>query len=466
MFELKKIMHSELISTNPGKAYKEVGRINISTEEQIKQAVIKARQAFPGWSKLSVLQRGEYFEKLATLLEANSEKIALMQTREMGKPIKDSRREVSGRAPYIRHNIKLAEKLLKPEVVDENDAQTTTVFFEPFGVVAAITPWNYPTSTLFIAITQALLAGNTVVAKSSEECPLTSQLIIKLFEEADFPEGVMQMVYGNGSVGELLTDQAVDLIHFTGSSRVGKILYEKAAKKFIPVVLEMGGSSPGIIFANTDLKTICPIVTEERFNNCGQICCGLKRLFVQKDIMDEVAESIVSSVKTLIVGDPEDNNTTMGPLVAKRQLDLLEEQVEDAINKGAKVLMGGKRPVGLEGAYYEPTVLVNVTKNMKIYSEEVFGPVLPIMAFANEEEAIELANDTPYGLSAFVYTNDKEQAARVAQAIVTGNVSINGADYFTENAPFGGHKKSGMGSVDGKYGFHHLTKMKTISEIK
>ena len=461
-----KTMNKEIISTNPAKGYEEVGRVNMSTEEEVRLAVKKAHKAFPEWKNLSVSERGGYFEKLAVLLEKNTEEIALMQTREMGKPIRNSRGEVSGRASYIRHNIELAEKMLKPDVVDENDTQTTTVYFEPFGVVAAISPWNYPTATLFISITQALLAGNTVVAKSSEECPLTSQLIIKLFEEAGFPEGVMQMVYGDGSVGELLTDQDVNLIHFTGSSRVGKMLYEKAAKKFISVVLEMGGSSPGIVFDNIDIKTACPIVAHERFNNCGQICCALKRLFVQKDIMNEVTEDIVNSVKNMVVGQSEDEKTTMGPLVAKRQLDLLEEQVKDAVAKGAKVLIGGKKPEGLEGAYYEPTVLVDVTKNMRVYTEEVFGPVLPIIAFETEEEAIELANDTPYGLSAFVYTNDKDQAMRIAKEIVAGNISINGADYFTENAPFGGHKESGMGSAEGKYGFHQVTKMKTVSEMK
>ncbi len=459
-------MSKEIISTNPAKGYAEIGRINMSTEEEVMLAVKRAHKAFPEWRNLSVSERGAYFEKLAVLLEKNTEEIALMQTQEMGKPISSSRGEVSGRVSYIRHNIELAEKMLKPDVVDENDTQTTTVFFEPFGVVAAISPWNYPTSTLFISITQALLAGNTVVAKSSEECPLTSQLIIKLFEEASFPEGVMQMVYGDGSVGEILTNQDVNLIHFTGSSRIGKTLYEKAAKKFIPVVLEMGGSSPGIVFTNIDVKTMCPIVAHERFNNCGQICCALKRLFVHKDVMDEVTESIIGSVRSMIVGQPEDENTTMGPLVAKRQLDLLEEQVADAVTKGAKVLTGGKKPEGLEGAYYEPTVLVDVTRDMKVFAEEVFGPVLPIMAFETEAEAIELANDTPYGLSAFVYTNDKEQATRVAKEIVAGNVSINGADYFTENAPFGGHKESGMGSADGKYGFRQVTKMKTVSEMK
>lgn len=459
-------MKKEFISTNPAKGYEEVGRITMSTESEVRVAVQKAHKAFHAWRNLSVAERGAYFEKLAALLEKNSEKIALMQTREMGKPIRDSRREVLGRVSNIRHNIELAEKMLKPDVVDENDTQTTTVYFEPFGVVAAITPWNYPTSTLFIAITQPLLAGNTVVAKSSEECPLTSQLIIRLFEEADFPEGVMQMLYGDGSVGELLTDQDVNLIHFTGSSRVGKMLYEKAAKKFIPVVLEMGGSSPGIVFENIDIKTICPIVAHERFHNCGQICCALKRLFVQKDIMDDVTEAMVRTVQQMVVGLPEDENTTMGPLVAKRQLDVLEEQVADAVAKGATVLTGGEKPGGLEGAYYEPTVLSGITKDMKVYTEEVFGPILPIMGFDTEEEAIALANDTPYGLSAFVYTNDTEQAARVAQEIVTGNVSVNGADYSTDHAPFGGHKESGMGSADGKYGFRQVTKMKTVSELK
>lgn len=457
---------TKLVSTNPGKNYEEVGSIDISTEAEIKEAVSTAKKAFPAWRDLSVKERGEYFEKLAVVLENKLEEISLMQTREMGKPISDSKREVEKRIDYIRHNIKLAEETLKPDVVDDSDSQTTTVHFEPFGIMAAITPWNYPTSTFIISVTQALLSGNTVVAKSSEECPLTSKLLDDAFKEAGFPEGVLQVVYGDGSVGEMLTNQDVDFIHFTGSSKVGKMIYEKAAKKFIPVVLEMGGSSPGIVFEDVNKENTCSVVCGERFSNCGQICCALKRLFVHKSIFEGFSQKVAEEVKNYVVGNPEDEKTTMGPLVAKRQLDLLETQVKDAIDKGAKILTGGKKPDGLEGAYYEPTVLVNVTKDMQVYTDEVFGPVLPIMPFETEEEAMELANDTPYGLSAFVYTNDKERAKRLAKEIVTGNVSVNGADYTTHNAPFGGHKASGMGSSDGKYGYYQVTKMKTVAEKK
>ncbi|MBI2888452.1 MAG: aldehyde dehydrogenase [Candidatus Liptonbacteria bacterium] len=459
-------MENKIISTNPGKGYQEVGSTAISSGEEIRKAVELARKAFPAWKNLSVKERGMYFEKLIPIFEKGSSEIARMQTREMGKPILKSRGEVKGRIEYIKQNIKLAEKMLEPDVVDESDTQKTTVYFEPFGVVASITPWNYPTSTFFISVTQALLAGNTVVAKGSEECPLTSNLIIKLFEKAGFPEGVIQMVYGNGSVGEFLTDQDVNLIHFTGSSKVGQSIYEKAAKKFIPVVLEMGGSSPGIVFNDVSVGNICPIVCDERFNNTGQICCALKRLFVHKDIFDDFVAKVVAEVKSYVVGDPEDEKTTMGPLVAERQLVVLESQVKDAVDKGAKILTGGKKPAGLNGAYYEPTVIVGVTKDMKVYREEVFGPVLPIMPFKTEEEALKLANDTPYGLSAFVYSSDQGRAKRVAKEIIAGNVSINGADYFTDNAPFGGYKKSGMGSADGKYGYRYVTKMKTVSEKK
>lgn len=456
----------ELVSYNPATDNEQVGVVALSSEGDVVGAVQKAKKAFPAWKKLSVAERSEYFKKFLKAYESKMAALTEMTSREMGKPIKQSTGEVKSTLGDISAYINIAEKMLAPDVVDETESQKNIVYFEPYGVVALILPWNYPTSLFVDGIGQALLAGNTAVVKHSEENPLTSKMLQDVCDEAGFPEGVIQTVYGDGKVGQMLIEQDIDMIHFTGSSRTGEALYKVAAEKFISVVLEMGGSSPGIVFEDTNLDEMISCISQERFSNCGQICCALKRLFVHESIFDEVLEKLIAQAKKIKVGDPLDPETDMGPLVAQRQLDLIEEQVQDAIDKGVKVEIGADRPDGLTGAYYNPTILTNVSKDMRVYQEETFGPVLTIMPFKTEEEAIELANDTPYGLSAFVYSSDIDRAERVAAQIETGNVAINNTSYFSDHSPFGGHKRSGMGTGRGKYGFYQVTQMKTVSVPK
>ncbi|MDA2922014.1 aldehyde dehydrogenase family protein [Patescibacteria group bacterium AH-259-L07] len=391
----------KLQSTNPAKGYEVIGEVNETTLDEVVSAVRSAQKAFDPWRKFFVEERISYFNKLIEIYSKRADEMAHIQTQEVGKPITQSKENVERNIIWIKHKLLIAPQYLDPEIIDESDTQTNKVFFEPYGVVAAITPWNFPCSNFFIATTQAMLAGNTVVFKHSEECPLTSQRVEKMFREAGFPKDVLNVIYGDGKVDQMLVDQDIDMIHFTGSSKVGEHLYEVAAKKFIPIILEMGGSSPGIIFADADLDTAINSVCLERYSNCGQICCALKRLIVHKDVYDEVVKRVTDQVKGMKIGDPLNKDTFVGPLVAERQRILLEEQIKDAVDKGAEVKCGGNRPEGLEGAYYQPTVLTDITKKMKVYYEEVFGPVLPIISFDTEEEAIRLANDTIYGLSAY-----------------------------------------------------------------
>ncbi|MDP3646181.1 MAG: aldehyde dehydrogenase family protein [bacterium] len=456
-------MAEEIISRNPGRGYEEVGRVTVSSRENVERAVQKARKALPTWRALTPQQRGDFFQKFLAVYKPRVEELAELQTREMGKPITQSLSECNRKAAALELNIERSVHVLSPQLLDKYDTYKTEMHFEPYGVVAAIAPWNYPTSQFLIAVGQPLLAGNTVVFKHSEECPLTSQFLARLMDEAGFPEGVFTCIYGDGAVGEMLTDQDIDLIVFTGSSRAGEKIYKKAGEKFIPVVLEMGGSSPGIVFDDIDLDTTCLSIFSERFNNSGQICCALKRLIVHESILKQVVQKLTKIIEKQIVGDPLDPKTTIGSLAAKRQLETLEAQVEDARQKSATILVGGKTPVGLNGAYYEPTLITNTTPDMKIITEEVFGPVLPVITFTTEEEALKIAHETPYGLSAFVYSKDLERADRVAHALLAGQVSINGCSYFSTNAPFGGYKKSGIGRVKGDIGFFHVTQQKVIS---
>lgn len=459
-------MPKELISTDPGHGYEEVGRIKISTKEEIKDAVAKARGAYPMWRALSVKERAEYFRKFLALHRKCGKELAELMTREMGKPITESLREVDVRAVMLERDVDRAEKVLAPKVLDEFETYRTELHLEPFGVCASIAPWNFPTSQFFIGVGQPLLSGNTVVFKHSEECPLSSKFLADLMDEAGFPDGVFTCLYGAGDVGKTLMEQDIDLISFTGSSKVGEMLYKIAAEKFIPAVLEMGGSSPAVVFEDVDIKKTAASIFGERFGNCGQICAALKRLYVHESILDELVAELKTLAEAQTVGDPLDAKTTVGPLVAERQLDLLETQVDDARKKGATIVTGGKQPDGLSGAYFLPTILTNVTPGMRVVSEEVFGPVLPVMSFKDEKEAIAIANSLPYGLSAFVYSKDAKRADRVASALESGQVSINGFSYFSPNAPFGGYKRSGIGRMRGNIGFYYVTQEKVIARPK
>lgn len=457
---------NKIISTNPGRGYKKIGSVKVSTKGEIVKKVAQAQNTKLTWKETPLEKRIDYFKKLIKVYKKRNGEVAKLQTQEMGRPITESLNDVSFDIENMESKIKLAKKYLATEILDETDTQKNVLYLEPHGVVAVIVPWNYPSSNFFISCTQLLLAGNTIVFKHSEECPLTGKLLAKIMDEACFPKGVFSAVHGDGKVGDLLTSQDIDAIHFTGSSKVGQYLYEKAAKKFIPVVLEMGGSSPGIIFPDANIDSACSNACAERFNNCGQICCALKRLIVHEDIFEKVVTKMKQNVEAMKIGYPMDKNTRIGPLVAKRQLNLLVKQVEDAKSKGAKIITGGNPVAGLDGAYYQPTIMTNVKPNMRILTEEVFGPVLPISSFKTEEEAIELANKTIYGLSAYVYGKDVKKMKKVSSRINSGQISINGASYFSENSPFGGYKMSGMGRNDGKFGFLAATQMKVVAEPK
>jgi acyl-CoA reductase-like NAD-dependent aldehyde dehydrogenase len=459
-------MTKELISTNPAMGYKEVGRIPISTKQEIEAAVKKSKDALPKWRALSTKDRAQFFEVFLTLFRSKIQDIAKLQTAEMGKTLTESLNECRKRAEGLESSIARAIQVLQPQIVDDHEGYQVELHFEPHGVVGVIIPWNSPTSQFLIAVGQTLLAGNTIVMKHSEETPLTSKLLSETMHEAGFPPGVFTCLYGDGEVGRLLIEQDIDLIQFTGSTQVGEELYKKAAEKFIPAILEMGGSSPGIVFDDIDLEDVCLSVFQERFNNNGQVCCALKRLIVHESIHDQIVQKLTRFINEQVVGDPMDDKTTLGSLAAKRQLDLLENQVADAREKGAKIITGGQKAQDLDGAYFLPTLITDTRPDMKVVTEEVFGPVLPIIPFNTEAEAIKIANDTPFGLSAYVYTNDTKRGDRIARQLEAGQVSINGHPYVTPNSSFGGYKRSGIGRNKGDIGFVYVTKQKIISRPK
>lgn len=456
---------NRLTSVNPAN-YQILGEVDFSTEKEVIEKVKRANIAKIGWKEIGLKNRIEVLRNVVQKLSQKKDELAHLATQEMGMPIRQSQADVDDAITFFQWYLDNASKYISPEIVYEDSQLTHTVFFEPLGVAVVITPWNFPLSNFVWGAGQNLVVGNTVVYKTSEECPLFGKLLEELILSAGLPDGVFSEVYGDGTIGDLLVHQDIHLISFTGSTKIGKYLYKVAADKFIKAVCELGGSAPGIVFADASLEEIIPIIYGNRFSNCGQMCDALKRLIVHKSIVDDVTDRLKKYLQNIQVGNPEDASVDIGPLVAKRQLELLEEQIKDAIDKGATVVIGGKRMSGMTGAYYQPTILINVTREMRVWQEEVFGPVLPIVSFDTEAEAVQMANDTQYGLGSYIYTSDKEKASRVASRIDAGMVSVNSASYINACSPFGGYKSSGMGREHGRFGFSELTQVKVVAREK
>lgn len=452
----------KLISTNPAN-YEVIGEVDFSSEEKILEKVKKANAAKKEWKELGIEGRVNLLRKVIDKFVKKKEELAQLATREMGMPIAQSRFDIDEAIRYFKWYLDYALKYLSPETIYEDDKTVHKVFYEPFGVAAVITPWNFPLSNFVWGAGQNLVVGNTVVYKTSEECPLFGKMLEETINGSGLPEGVFSEVYGDGKTGDFLVHQDINLISFTGSTKVGKHLYKVAAEKFIKAVVELGGSAPGIVFSDANLDEVIETIYANRFTNCGQMCDALKRLIVHESVFDDVVERLKKKLESLKVGDPKDELTDIGPLVAKRQLEVLEEQVQDAVDKGAKVVIGGKRLESLQGVFYTPTILTNITREMKVWQEEVFGPVLPVASFDTDDEAVRMANDTKYGLGSYIYTKDKKKALKIASQIDAGMVSTNNASYLQACSPFGGYKDSGIGREHGKFGFAELTQVKIVA---
>jgi succinate-semialdehyde dehydrogenase / glutarate-semialdehyde dehydrogenase len=457
---------SKLTSTNPSDNYTPVGDVEISTPEEITEKITAANKAKTVWKELGVAKRIELLRPIQAEFNERREEIAQLLTKEIGKPISQTRGEAEGYTEEFTWFMDHAEEALKDEVTYEDEKSRHRIVYEPFGTAAVITPWNFPYGMAIWGIVPNLLAGNTVVFKISEECPLIGKLMADVFANHNLPEGVFSEVYGSAEVGEALSKGDINLIWFTGSTRTGKSLYKTASDKFIKAVLEMGGSNPGIVFEDVDIPKAAELIYDGRFYNCGQVCDAIKRLIIHESIKDEFITELAKVLQSKKIGDPTSEDTDIGSLVAKRQIELLEEQVQDALDKGARVVAKLDVPERSQGAYYPPTILDNITKDMRVWKEEVFGPVLPVVAFKDEAQAIRMANDTPYGLGSRVISADKERAERVASKLQAGTVEVNEGDRWLTCNPFGGYKNSGMGREHGTLGMRELSQVKVISSSK
>lgn len=455
----------KIISLDPSRNYELIGDTQCSTHDEIITKVAQARNAQHDWASAQITQRLAFLEQAYQEFVQRKKDIRSIIVQEMGMPISLCYQiDIDPGLNYLRGYLDNAAEWLAPEIVHRSHHEIHHLFFEPTGVAGVSAPWNYPFSNFIWGVMQNLIVGNTVVFKHSEECPLTGKLLEEIMHSAKLPEGVFNAIYGDGcDAGEFLMNSDIDIIWFTGSTGVGRHLYQVAAKKLIPAILELGGSAPGIVFSDADIPSTIASIYTNRFFNSGQTCDGLKRLIVHEDIFGIIVKELKNVLLTKKVGPAQDSTTDIGPLAAERQLATLERQVTEAVDKGAKIVIGADRPATLQGAYYQPTILTQVTCDMAVWKEETFGPVLPIISFKSEGEAIELANNCIYGLGGYVYTQDKERAMRVSRQLQTGNVSVNGGNYVIPEVPFGGYKASGLGREHGKLGLRELCSIKVVT---
>ncbi|HLG51481.1 MAG TPA: NAD-dependent succinate-semialdehyde dehydrogenase [Chloroflexota bacterium] len=436
---------------------------------EIRRAIEAAHAAFPSWAETTADRRAALLSNAARLMIERREELARILTQENGKPLAESLGEIASGASFFQWNAEEARRVYG-EVVPTvaNDRRVLTIK-QPIGVVGAITPWNFPFSMVTRKLGPALAAGCTAVLRPARATPLVAIEIFKIMEEVGFPPGVVNLVTGTDSAGmgrELATNPLVRKLTFTGSTEVGKQLLAYAAGTVKRVSLELGGHAPFLVFDDADLDKAAQAAVLSRFRNAGQTCICTNRVFVQRPVADAFTEKVARLVSALRVGNGLEPGVQVGPLIDERGFQKVVDHVEDARSKGATVVTGG-RPAQvnghLKGYFYEPTVLANATPRMKVMYEETFGPVLPIMTFETEDEAIALANDTPYGLAAYFYARDVGRIFRVAEKLEYGIIGANDPIPVGAHIPFGGFKESGLGRENGSEGINHFLEVKAIS---
>lgn len=432
--------------------------------EETRRAIEAAHAAQPAWAKKTAKERAQVLRRLHELMLRHQDDLAVLMTAEQGKPLAEAKGEVAYSASFIEWFAEEAKRMYGDTIPGHAADRRILVLRQPVGVVAAITPWNFPSAMLGRKLGPALAAGCTVVCKPALQTPYSALAIAVLAERAGLPPGVLNIVTGRDAAaigGELTANPKVRKLSFTGSTGVGKKLMAQCADGMKRVSLELGGNAPFIVFDDADLDAAVEGAIASKFRNTGQTCVCANRLFVQDGVYDAFARKLAEAVAKLRVGDGLAGATDQGPLIDAHALAKVEEHVADARAKGARIALGGQRHA-LGGTFYQPTVLLDVDTGMQIAREETFGPVAPLFRFANEEDAVALANDTEAGLAGYFYTRDLARAFRVAEALECGIVGVNTGLISTEVAPFGGVKQSGVGREGSKYGLHDYTELKYV----
>ena len=405
------------------------------------------KKGHPGWAKLPVQKRVDCIQRFYDLLLAEKDDLAKTLTTEVGKPLKESYNELNGARARMKYFIDNSVKWLSEEWIVTEGTTKEKIVYEPFGVIANISAWNYPYLVGVNVFIPALIGGNAILYKPSEYSTLTGLAIQNLLYRAGVPENVFQSVIGKGNVGEILLNLPLDGYFFTGSYRTGKYIAEKVAPKLVPIGLELGGKDPLYVMDDiTDVDKVAGAALEGVVYNNGQSCCAVERIYVHEKIYDQFVKSYTEQAKKLVIGNPMNEKTDIGPLSRKEQQQFLLEQVKDAKEKGATVLYGGNA-INSKGYFIEPTVLVNVSHDMKVMKEESFGPVTGIQKVRDDSEALQLMQDTEYGLTAAIYSKSYERAEALMKQMNTGTVYWNCCDRVSGALPWSGRKHSGLGST-------------------
>ena len=455
---------SETISVNNPASLEEIGTVPKCGKDEAALAIESAHKAFPEWKSKSAKERSTILRKWFDLINQNHEELAQIMTIEQGKPIKESRGEITYGASFIEWFAEEAKRVYGDTIPDPMTDRRIVVLKQPVGVVAAITPWNFPNAMITRKCAPALAAGCPVVIKPASQTPFSALALAALAEEAGFPKGTINVITGKASeIGdELSSNPIVKKLSFTGSTEIGKLLLQKCATTVKKVSMELGGHAPFIVFDDADIDEAVLGAMQSKFRNTGQTCVCANRLYVQEKVHDEFCKKFVEAVSNLKVGEGLDEEVASGPMIDENSLAKVEEHVEDAVQTGAKVAIGGAKH-SLGKNFYQPTVLTDVSVKAKITFEETFGPVAPIYKFKDEKEVIELANNSPYGLASYFYSRDIGRIWRVSEGLEYGMVGVNTGITSKAEAPFGGIKESGLGREGSKYGMDDFLEIKYIN---
>lgn len=444
-----------------------IGQIASTTSEEIEQAVASARAAFRSWSRVPAKVRSQALHRLGDLIFADAQRMAQIMTLEQGKPLNEAKGEILKLAEACHFYGEEAVRVIGEIVPNDQNGYQSQVIREPIGVVAAITPWNYPAELVGWKLCASLAAGCTIIIKPAEITPFTALAIAEKVAEARIPAGVVNVVTGKGSiVGQALVENPnVDKVAFTGSSAVG-LHIQQTCPTVKRLSLELGGNCPLVITASADIDAAVKGAVRRSFRNMGQICIAINRIYVARPIYETFLEKFAAAANALTIGDGLlDPSADIGSMASHAPLEKTREHLADALEKGARLLCGGKAPDGEEfarGFFFRPTIVADCTHEMKVMSEETFGPLVGVAAFDSLEEAIALANDTPYGLASYVYARDLQEIYQLSSELDYGNVAVNNVDAGIMNAPYGGRKQSGIGYEHGREGLLEYFNFKHI----
>ncbi|NCF20008.1 MAG: succinate-semialdehyde dehydrogenase [Haliea sp.] len=431
---------------------------------ETRRAIEAADAALPAWRARTAKERANILRRWYELMMANQRDLALIIACEQGKSFNEALGEIAYAANYIEWFAEEAKRIYGDIIAPPSNDKRLLVVRQPVGVVASITPWNYPSAMITRKVAPALAAGCTFVAKPAAETPLSAFAMAVLAEEAGFPPGIFNVVCGRSSQaigGEITSNPIVRKLSFTGSTEVGKLLISQCAETVKKVSMELGGNAPFIVFDDADIEAAVSGAMASKYRNSGQTCVCANRILVQDGVYDAFAERLTEEVRKFRLGNAAEETTTMGPLVNVREADKVQSMVDQAIASGARALSGGERST-LGECFVEPTVLVDANEDMRVFHEEIFGPVAPLFRFSTEEEAVAMANDTRFGLASYFYTRDMARIWRVSEALEYGMVGINEGIISNEMAPFGGIKESGSGREGSKYGIDDYVEMKYL----